>query len=189
MFKRFCNIKIIFVLFYVVEVAIDQIGLKAKSSNLFMPTSISEVNQSQMQQVMTEHFDMNCEQCKTIFSSLSDAISHYSAKHNVQNGFVKCCGMKFKERKHLNDHIVWHLNPDAFTCSICGVMHKTRKNYHAHQFLHRARARREFKCDICQKDFHLKQKLFTHILNVHAARKKYFCKICKRRYMNCCNVI
>lgn len=87
------------------------------TSEILMPPcrSISEVNALQKQQVICQYFNMTYDYCDTKFQEFEDANRHYKEEHRDQpEGYIKCCAMTFKVRKKFNDHIVWHLNPDAF---------------------------------------------------------------------------
>lgn len=172
--------------------------------NSSLPINIKELSTSQIQTVVTEHFDMNCEKCETKFSGFYEAKSHYQFAHNIARGYVKCCDLKIKEHKDYRSHVLWHLNPIVFewvcligllmirtneliifitnfSCLICGSSFKTLKSYHAHKHLHKNRALKRFICDICDATFPFKQKLERHIMQVHAAKKKYFCEECGNR--------
>lgn len=59
-------------------------------------------------------FDMQCEICKTELSSLQHAKLHYLEQHDIPDGYIKCCEMKFREVKNINDHLRYHLNPNIF---------------------------------------------------------------------------
>lgn len=59
---------------------------------------------------------MECEEkpCEKVFDSLFDARQHYLNVHNIPNGWIKCCNIKFKYNKTANDHIAWHIDPTVF---------------------------------------------------------------------------
>lgn len=63
---------------------------------------------------MIENFDMTCEQCDAQFKSFDEARFHYKRFHNEENGYIKCCGTKFKKTWLIRDHIKTHLNPESF---------------------------------------------------------------------------
>lgn len=57
-------------------------------------------------------FDMNCEQCETVFVSFQDAKMHYLTEHNEPRGYLRCCGVKMKSLLIIAEHIDMHNNPD-----------------------------------------------------------------------------
>lgn len=64
---------------------------------------------------VAEYFDMKCEICKTTsFKSLHDAKLHYLGEHGIQEGYIKCCNLKFMTQKEVNDHLCFHFNPEVF---------------------------------------------------------------------------
>lgn len=63
---------------------------------------------------MIENFDMKCDQCDAIFKSFDEARSHYKQFHGEENGYIKCCGHKFKRTWVIRDHIKTHLDPESF---------------------------------------------------------------------------
>lgn len=60
-----------------------------------------------------EFFEMKCDICKAELSSLQHAKLHY-LEHGIADGYIKCCDMKFREIKQVNDHLLYHLNPSIF---------------------------------------------------------------------------
>lgn len=66
------------------------------------------------EQFIAENFDMSCDQCDVKFTAFHDAQRHYKDAHNVDNGWIKCCGKKLKKLSLVRDHINTHLNPEFF---------------------------------------------------------------------------
>lgn len=71
-----------------------------------------------IERVMSQYFDMGCDHCGHLFKTLSEAQNHYSNKHNIPNGYVKCCRHIFKNDYTINGHILWHLKPELFRYEI-----------------------------------------------------------------------
>lgn len=63
---------------------------------------------------LPDYFDKTCDMCSTTFDSLNKAHEHYLKEHKIAKGYVKCCGVKFKQMWHIREHIGWHLNPNIF---------------------------------------------------------------------------
>lgn len=59
-------------------------------------------------------FDMQCEICKIEMSSLQHAKLHYLEEHQIADGYIRCCDMKFRELKNIDDHLQYHINPNIF---------------------------------------------------------------------------
>lgn len=98
------------------DLNMDMDIVPAESSNIFRPPRhINDVNLEQKHQIINQYFDMSCDYCDTRFREFEDATQHYRTEHaNQAEGYVKCCDKIFKVRKKFNDHIVFHLNPEAF---------------------------------------------------------------------------
>lgn len=64
--------------------------------------------------MIAQHFDATCDLCSVELKTLKRAITHYDSEHNIDEGYLKCCGLKFKRDKLVMDHVRWHINPDIF---------------------------------------------------------------------------
>lgn len=70
---------------------------------------------SEIERIVTEQFDMKCDHCDSIFKSLQEAQYHYMHEHQIADGYIQCCGLKFKKAINIEGHVLWHLRPDLFT--------------------------------------------------------------------------
>lgn len=61
-----------------------------------------------------EFFNMKCDTCEFEFTSLKTAKLHYFDAHQIPDGYLKCCGIKFKVNSKINDHIQYHLDPESY---------------------------------------------------------------------------
>lgn len=61
-----------------------------------------------------DYFDMRCDVCKAELSSLQYAKLHYLNEHGIAGGYIKCCDLKFRELKEVDDHLQYHINPYIF---------------------------------------------------------------------------
>lgn len=64
--------------------------------------------------IFVSNFDTTCDICSIDLRSLKRAITHYKLKHGIEEGYIKCCGLKMKRDKLVEDHIRWHINPEIF---------------------------------------------------------------------------
>lgn len=103
-------------------------------SSFFFPDSNSDSNTPksvdkliidpiQSKQVFAQHFDTTCDICSVELKTLKRAISHYKHQHKNDEGYVKCCGLKLKRDKLVDDHIQWHLNPEIFKSVDLPLLH------------------------------------------------------------------
>lgn len=68
----------------------------------------------QSKEIFMQYFDTTCDLCSIELKSLRRAISHYRNEHRIDEGYIKCCGLKLKRDKLVDDHIRWHINPEIF---------------------------------------------------------------------------
>lgn len=64
-------------------------------------------------QELLQEFDTTCDICSIELGSLKKSITHYRKCHKI-DGYIKCCGLKFKQDAHIEDHIKLHVRPDMF---------------------------------------------------------------------------
>lgn len=70
---------------------------------------------SEIDRVVSSQFDMKCDYCDTSFKSLQEAQYHYMHEHQIADGYIHCCGLKFKNIVNIQGHVLWHLKPELFT--------------------------------------------------------------------------
>lgn len=66
---------------------------------------------------LSEYFDMTCShsECESVkFTSFQHAKVHYLNEHNNPDGFIKCCGIIFKTMYKVDEHLLYHTNPEQF---------------------------------------------------------------------------
>lgn len=63
---------------------------------------------------LKKYFDLKCDVCRVEMSSLQHAKLHYFEVHGNDNGYIKCCSKEFRKLKDVNDHLLFHYNPDVF---------------------------------------------------------------------------
>lgn len=103
------------------------------------------------EELMREHAEMKCEFCFEDISSWLNAKQHYR-KHNM-NGFIRCCGRKIESPGDMKDHVMWHQDPNVFSCMTCGKALLTRENMINHEATHIPDEFRQYPCSICFKKF------------------------------------
>lgn len=100
-FQNSCTSVINF--FFITESECDSISSKS-----------NDVDPMQSREIFMQNFDTTCDLCSIELKSLKRAISHYRNEHQNHEGYIKCCGLKIKSDKLVNDHIRWHINPEIF---------------------------------------------------------------------------
>ena len=59
------------------------------------------------------YFTMSCEMCIATFENFDGAKKHYRSIHKIP-GFLRCCGRKFLRSSAVREHLIHHINPEAF---------------------------------------------------------------------------
>lgn len=75
--------------------------------------TVENEEQNQREKLIAENFG-KCDFCDVIPVTLHEARYHYKEKHNVNDGYIKCCKLKLKTKCSIRDHIEFHLNPERF---------------------------------------------------------------------------
>lgn len=92
-------------------------------SNVFADTAASDevpwskdekLSRALITKMIEKHFDHSCDYCTMEIKTLKQAVEHYNNDHNIADGYLKCCDMKFKFKSQVEYHIQWHLDPDIF---------------------------------------------------------------------------
>lgn len=65
-------------------------------------------------------------------------------------------------------------------CNICGKCLTRPEGLRNHLKTHSKK--KDYKCELCLKDFYRKDHLRDHIANIHKKKKKYKCEICKKLF-------
>lgn len=68
-----------------------------------------------IEKVISTQFVMKCDYCDSVFKSLQEAQYHYMHEHDIADGYIQCCGLKFKKSTNIEGHVLWHLRPELFT--------------------------------------------------------------------------
>lgn len=74
----------------------------------------SKLSPEIVKDVIATHFNMKCDHCDNVFKSLQEAQFHYMHEHQIADGYVQCCGVKFKHIAAMEGHAFYHIRPDLF---------------------------------------------------------------------------
>lgn len=147
---------------------------------------------SEMEEVISKHFDMNCDICGEELKSLTQAEFHYMDAHK-KDYYLKCCGIKLLNKTKISNHVLWHLDPNLYKwvkitriilfdfqltnviqllcrCKICTRCEKTKDNFRIHILKHFKSDR--VQCSMCKHE--LAAGSYTHHMkNVHGIGMRY----------------
>lgn len=86
------------------------------------------------EKLIRETANMKCTRCSAKFHSFVHATNHYRTIHQ-QEGFIECCGIKFKRRVFLVLHVKTHFK-SAFSCDKCDKSFKSEVALNGHLLKH-----------------------------------------------------
>ena len=108
---------------------------------------------------------LKCDQCEKTFWT-EKQLSNHKANHSylTVDGSYSCdqCDYRCKKTNRLRFHIdSVHLGVKPHLCDVCPAAFPTKGALNVHKLSHTGE--RNFKCIFCEKAFHSKQNLITHI--------------------------
>ncbi|ALC40805.1 CG4707 [Drosophila busckii] len=128
-----------------------------------------------------------CHICNQLVPNFGDMRRHLRMSHNIESGFISCCGRKFHLRKGLAEHVLVHNNPEHFMCAQCGRVCQDSKTLETHELTHTNpqgdKEKPSYQCEKCTKVFTTKAAVKYHQLSKHVPKTefKYPCTECPKR--------
>ncbi|KAM3957659.1 uncharacterized protein ACR2FA_008368 [Aphomia sociella] len=123
-----------------------------------------------------------CPECGEVFLDRNKYHIHFKTTHTDDNFKCTCCGLKFENKRSLDEHRVVHTKEKLFPCNVCSKSFPRKKNLVQHMWIHSENKR--FECTICDKRFNQRVSWKTHMKSYHPeihippyqATSKYDCK-------------
>lgn len=129
-----------------------------------------------------------CHICQLLVPNFGDMRRHLRMSHDIESGFIICCGRKFHVRKGLADHVLVHKNPEHFKCTQCGRAFPDSKTLETHELTHTnppgsPKEKQTYQCDKCPKHFTTKAAHEYHNVSKHVPKSdfKYTCLECNKK--------
>ena len=120
-----------------------------------------------------------CEKCDKSFSVKHSLKLHDKTVHNeTKTKEYQCdiCAMSYHYKETLESHrFKYHYqNSDSIQCDICKKYYADLKSFKHHKM--RKHQKREFKCNLCSKDFVLEREVNLHMKRVHCKSRRKIAK-------------
>lgn len=124
-----------------------------------------------------------CSICNLLVHNFTEMQRHHRLTHQVDPGYMICCGRKFTQRKVLAEHVLVHWNPEHFKCITCEKAFQNSRHLESHQQVHVSKI--SFQCDLCSKVFLSKTAIDYHKLNKHVPKSefKFACTECGKKFL------
>ncbi|KAH8269485.1 hypothetical protein KR018_003894 [Drosophila ironensis] len=147
--------------------------------------------QNEYDKIILEFFKkFPCSICNLLVKNFGDMRQHQRMSHNIDSGFIECCGKKFHIRKALAEHVLVHKNPEHFMCSQCGRVCQDSRSLEIHELTHtnpegktETKDKPIYQCDKCPKSFTTKAAMEYHNVSKHVPKSefKYSCPECNKK--------
>ncbi|XP_052863671.1 zinc finger protein 62 homolog [Anopheles cruzii] len=168
----------------VAEIGAEDIAEK-KFENLFVNGRMV-VKGQKLRQLISRFYRLQCDFCKepeVRFHHVDKLYDHYEKVHHTR-GYVVCCQSKLTDSEKIIIHMARHIQPEAFTCDVCGYIVTKPKFLISHKQTHLPVNDKPYACPHCTKRFCWKRALTVH-LNRHqeaAERRVFRCLLCDKTY-------
>lgn len=148
-----------------------------------------KAQQDEYDEIIFDFFKkLPCHICNLLVPNFGDMRRHLRMSHNIESGFISCCGRKFHIRKGLAEHVLVHKNPDHFKCNQCDRAFPDSKTLETHEQTHTntqgdAKEKPTYQCDKCPKHFTTKAAFEYHNVSKHVPKSdfKYTCPECNKK--------
>ncbi|KAK3094426.1 hypothetical protein FSP39_001647 [Pinctada imbricata] len=127
-----------------------------------------------------------CTHCGSCFNSCSEVSSHEYKTHSLT---LSCpfCGILRRDKEHLQMHVVIHLSPLTYVCMKCQEHFSTVDDVEFHIFKNHGESALwadYLKCRFCHCLFEKREKLYSHIINLHSRIFSHKCNSCLQTFYN-----
>ncbi|XP_065346164.1 zinc finger protein 660-like isoform X1 [Cloeon dipterum] len=120
---------------------------------------------------LAEFFKIVCHECGTKFHSLSLLTTHCKKAHDSIPKIYCHCGKSFERRTHLIRHRNQHLGVHRYKCEMCQRGFHYKFMLRSHMYTHGPDSDKPFECDECRKRYITKSALVSHKVSKHAPPK------------------
>ncbi|XP_065082096.1 zinc finger protein 714-like [Ochlerotatus camptorhynchus] len=122
-------------------------------------------------------FEHVCPYCQKGHNAKSDLRNHIAWNHTNERKYpCEICGLIFRRKPILDEHILTHSDTLNYACTICGK--KFRRNQNLKKHIKVVHDMVRLQCSYCPNTFQTTYKLKDHIESVHGIQTRFLCDIC-----------
>jgi len=150
-----------------------------------------KLQQNEYDEIILQFFKkFPCTICNLLVQNFADMRRHQRLSHNIEAGYMECCGKKFHIRKALAEHVLVHKNPEHFMCSQCGRVFQDSRALDVHEQTHtnpdvkgEPKEKPVYQCEKCPKSFITKSAIDYHYVSKHVPKSefKFSCPECNKK--------
>lgn len=88
--------------------------LKLREQQEILDKLRTPIDQDKIELILSQNYDSQCDICKEDLNTLSlqRIKEHHKQKHNIEDGYIKCCDLKLTTNVEIHNHIQYHLHPN-----------------------------------------------------------------------------
>lgn len=142
------------------------------------------VKGKELSKLIARFYRLECLECNKKFRKLHVFANHFKNQHKNAKGFVTCCGIKIVKLRQIAMHMARHIQPDAFTCSICNKLLTCPKILQYHVQNHLPEHERSLACPEpgCNRRFSYQSALVTHSISHLPEEERTLYSCCGRKF-------
>ena len=114
-----------------------------------------------------------------VFQSFNVFKAHCLNAHNIFPLACKICDKRYKEQSTFRNHMEAHAGEPNYGCDVCQKKFVTKERLFAHRRLHLGR---RFQCTRCNFSAKASNTLHKHIRMKHLTERKFMCQSCDKAF-------
>ncbi|XP_076039593.1 uncharacterized protein LOC143024615 [Oratosquilla oratoria] len=167
---------------------VERVHLKVRKNEVMCevcgkPFSDTRAMKIHINAIHTKEVQYPCPDCKMVFHSLTNMVTHRRRMHGGTEGrknVCEVCGKGFCSPSDLRTHMkVVHENIRKYICDMCGQSFKVGSHLKYHRRRHTGET--PYECPHCDKCFHGPSHIADHVKKVH---KTVYMGVNQRRRLN-----